>query len=421
MTGFSRRGFLSGVAGVSALAFARNASAAEPESEKAQGGRQEAYEARPLAEQKVPFDGEHQAGVETPVQSRLNLVGLDLKDGVTPEEFVLLIRLWTEDARALCSGKTPAGSLEPELADAPANLTISCGFGEPLFEKLGISDKKPAWLRDIRAYDKDELDPQWGQTDLVLQICSDDGITIAHALRHMVQAGSEYTTVKWLQQGFQNTPGLRAEEQTPRNLFGQKDGTINPRESEEFADQVWIDDGPEWLRGGTAMVVRRIHMNIDTWEEADRATRENAIGRDLPEGAPLSGGDEFTPADYDKRDQYGLPAIDKNSHMARATAPDGHPEQKLLRRVYSYDLPTAGGTTGTDELSNSGLVFVCFQKDPTQQFEPIQARLDEADLLNEWITHIGSAVYAFPRGTTNPADGGKGDTYWAEALLKGLK
>ena len=57
-------------------------------------------------------------------------------------------------------------------------------------------------------------------------------------------------------------------------------------------------------------------------------------------------------------------------------------------------------------------MFICFQKNPLRQFDPIQQRLDSADRLNEWITHIGSAVFAVPRGT---ADG----EYWGQDLFGG--
>ena len=49
-------------------------------------------------------------------------------------------------------------------------------------------------------------------------------------------------------------------------------------------------------------------------------------------------------------------------------------------------------------MSDSGLVFVSFQADIDAQFTPIQRRLDELDLLNEWTTPIGSAVFAIPPG-----------------------
>ena len=81
-------------------------------------------------------------------------------------------------------------------------------------------------------------------------------------------------------------------------MFGQKDGTVNPRSEEDFAAQVWIDEGPKWAQGGTAMVVRRIRMNVDTWEKLDRSSRENAVGRKLDTGAPLTGEEEFDAADF---------------------------------------------------------------------------------------------------------------------------
>ena len=58
------------------------------------------------------------------------------------------------------------------------------------------------------------------------------------------------------------------------------------------------------------------------------------------------------------------------------------------------------------------------QKDPTRQFTPVQARLDEADRLNEWITHIGSAVYWIPPGTS--PDGRDRGSYWGAGLFDAL-
>ncbi|WP_368502600.1 Dyp-type peroxidase [Corynebacterium sp.] len=339
----------------------------------------------------------------------MNLVGFNLKPGVAARGARALMRLWTEDARRLCTGENPLGSLEPEMAHLPANLTVTCGWGESFFGKVGAA--KPEWLGDVRAYKRDELQPEWGQTDLVLQICSDDPLTAAFVMRHMVRAAIDYAEVAWLQDGFGNANGTIEKGSTPRNLFGQKDGTVNPHTDEEFADQVWIDSGA--FAGGTAMVVRRIHMNLDAWEMLDRKAREVATGRKLDSGAPMHGTDEFDAVDLDARDEFGLRAIDPASHVARSHPPKDHPEQKLLRRPFSYNLPPTGKEPGgPDQLSNAGLIFICFQKDPTQQFEPIQARLDEQDRLNEWITHIGSAMYFVPAGT-------EGGGYWGESLIGG--
>ncbi len=54
-------------------------------------------------------------------------------------------------------------------------------------------------------------------------------------------------------------------------------------------------------------------------------------------------------------------------------------------------------------MPGSGLLFASYQADVDRQFLPIQRRLDESDMLNEWTTPIGSAVYAIPPGC---AEGG---------------
>ncbi|MCT2023687.1 Dyp-type peroxidase, partial [Corynebacterium sanguinis] len=188
---------------------------------------------QPLKEAVVEFDGAHQAGIETPTQASLNLVGFNLREGVDVRGVARLMRLWTADARALCAGETPLGSLEPEMNEWPANLTITCGFGEKIFD-IAAPSSKPAWLRDLPAFTRDQLDPKWGQTDLVLQICSDDPVMCAWAMRHMTRAGMDYATTAWVQQGFMNAYGAIPKGQTPRNLFGQVDGTVNPHSAQEY-------------------------------------------------------------------------------------------------------------------------------------------------------------------------------------------
>lgn len=418
----SRRGVLAGGATVAVAAAAVGlAGCSKPEEQGAGAqsanqtlapgakGNSDAQGETPLADAIVAFDGAHQAGVATPSQAHLNLVGFGLKDGIGKRDVQNLMRLWTEDARALCTAETPRGSLEPEMTQVPANLTVTCGWGEGFFKVAGVD--KPKWLGDVKKFSKDKLQKEWGQTDLVLQICCDDATTASHVMRHMVRSAVDYAQVEWVQQGFLNANGSLAKGATPRNLFGQVDGTVNPRTEEALDEQVWIEDGA--FAGGTAMVVRRIQMNLDTWEELDRTSRENSLGRDLATGAPLSGGTEHDTVDLEARDKYGLKIVDKNSHVALSMPPKEHPEQRLLRRQYNYDLPPNPASPELKgQLSNAGLVFICFQKDPRTQFEPIQERLDGSDMLNTWITHIGSAMYFVPAGT-------EPTTYWGENLLEG--
>ena len=148
MRGFSRRGFLTGAAvSTSAIALVGcNSDKSTPHAE--------AEEQPPLADATVAFDGPHQAGIDTPEQAHLNLVGFDLKGGIGKQGFARLMKLWTEDARALCTGQPPLGTLEPEMVRQPANLTITCGLGERIFSLLGVA--KPKWLGDVRAYSRDQ-------------------------------------------------------------------------------------------------------------------------------------------------------------------------------------------------------------------------------------------------------------------------
>ena len=396
--GVSRRVFLAGAAGVASSSMALAACSREDD---------ESSGVASLTTATLAFDGARQAGIATPTQANLNLVGFNLKDGVTADGIRNLMRLWTEDARELAAGRNPLSSLEPEMVERPANLTITCGFGERVFD-IAASGAKPQWLHDIPDMPREQLSDDWAQTDLVLQICSDDAVVCAWAMRHMTRAGMDYVRTAWVQQGFMNAYGSIPEGHTPRNLFGQVDGTVNPRSDDEFAEQVFTDDG------ASSLVVRRIAMDLDDWERLDRTSREEAVGRRLSDGAPLTGDNEFDAPDLDARDEYGLPVIDKNSHMARAMPPADHPEQKFLRRPYNYSLPPE---PGSEQLSNAGLVFLAYQKDPDVQFTPVLRRLLESDRLNEWTTHIGSAVYWIPPGTAEPGSGEARDAFWGETVL----
>ena len=180
-----------------------------------------------------------------------------------------------------------------------------------------------------------------------------------------------------------------------RNLFGQVDGTVQPDVHGLDEALLWCGgDQPAWLREGSALVLRRIRMNLDTWDQVDRLSRENAIGRRLDTGAPVTappGADALAPPDLDAQDSLGFHIIDDGAHLRRAHAQAPH--ERFLRRPYSYDDPPAPG-----ELSDSGLLFAAFMADPVRQFVPVQQRLAEKDLLNIWTTPVGSAVFAILPG-----------------------
>jgi len=340
----------------------------------------------------VSFHGQRQAGVATPAQAHLTLIAFDLREGVDREALSRLMQIWTIDAARLTAGKPGLVDTEPELAHVPASLTLTVGLGPGFFTAADREADRPAWLEPLPAFGIDRLETQWTGGDLVLQVCANDPITVAHAARVMSKEARSFTTIRWVQHGFRHSPGSTPPGTTMRNLFGQIDGTVNPDPREE-EDLIWHPDGtePAWMAGATSMVVRRIAMDMDGWDEAGRHAREVSIGRRLSDGAPLTGEHEHDDPDFDAIGPHGFPVIETFSHIRRARS--DNPNERFLRRSYNYDQPAPPG-----EVSDSGMVFITFQADPVAQFVPIQQRLDELDLLNEWTVPIGSAVFLIPPG-----------------------
>ncbi|MFI5915097.1 Dyp-type peroxidase [Dactylosporangium sp. NPDC051541] len=324
----------------------------------------------------IPFHGPRQAGIETPAPTNATFLALDLKAGTDRAALGRLMRLLTDDAARLTQGIAPLADAQPELAALPARLTVTFGFGPGLFTAAGRASP----VQPLPAFTVDRLQPRWCGGDLLLQLCADDPLTIAHAQRMLVKDARAFATVRWVQRGF------RRGRDPQRNVLGQVDGTANPQPGTDvFAGAVWNDDG------GTTLVLRRIRAELETWDAVDTVGKEFSVGRRLSDGAPLTGRAEHDPLDLTAKTANGFPVISEFAHAARAHVTDDR--QRIFRRPYNYDEAPAGD--GTPE---AGLLFASFQQDITRQFLPIQRKLDEADLLNEWITPIGSAVFAIPPG-----------------------
>lgn len=355
----------------------------------------------PNGSETIPFFGAHQSGVEVVPQAHANHLALDLLADVDRAALRRMMRILTSDAARLSQGSPALADSEPELAPVPARLTITFGFGRRLVALA--SGDVPSWLRDLPAFTVDRLEDSWSGGDLLILIGSDDPITVAHATRMLLKDTRSFATPRWVQGGFRRAAGSEKPGTTMRNLFGQVDGTANPVPgTPDFERLVWsAGANPAWLAGGTGFVLRRISMQLDKWDRLDRVGRESAVGRNLTNGAPLTGSTETDQPDFAATSALGFPVIADYSHLRRARS--DNPDERIFRRGYNYDLPPTGG-----EVSNSGLLFGSFQADVDRQFVPIQRRLDTLDILNEWITPIGSAVFAIPPGC---AEGGYvGDT-----------
>ncbi|MEX3631044.1 Dyp-type peroxidase [Rothia sp. LK2492] len=361
--------------------------------------------APPLQEARVPFYGQRQAGVDTPAPSYALFIALDLNGGTDADGVQRLLRVLTSDAASLTQGTAPVVDQEPELATVPAHLTVTFGFGERIFDIVNPA-QKPTWLQPLPAFEKiDQLQDQWNDGDLLLQLCSSDRFTLAHAQRMLLKTVRSMSRVRWVQEGFRRAYGSEPDGQTMRNLFGQVDGTINPSTQDDSMDRfVWgnHEELEPWEPGGTSLVIRRIHMNLDTWDQSDRPAREDAVGRNLTNGAPLTGTQEHDPADLSATNELGFTVIAPYAHIRRASAQSR--VERILRRGYNYDLPVQNASGFSEHfetdggVSNSGLIFCSYQADPLLQFLPIQERLAELDMLNTWTVPIGSAVFALPAG-----------------------
>jgi deferrochelatase/peroxidase EfeB len=99
-----------------------------------------------------------------------------------------------------------------------------------------------------------------------------------HAVRNLARIAHGVAAVRWSQLGFGRTSTTSRAQDTPRNLFGFKDGTANLRlEDGPALDQhVWVQpgDGPAWMAGGSYLVARRIRMHIETWDRTSLAASD---------------------------------------------------------------------------------------------------------------------------------------------------
>ena len=334
----------------------------------------------------IPFHGERQPGIQTPAPAFVSFLGLDLVlpggSSATEQREVLrrALRLISDDAARLMAGRGILADTEPELAANPARLTVTLGLGPRAVRAMNPA-LLPAWLKELESFPEDKLDAAWGQSDMVLQVCGDDRMSLAHASRAILKDLRPLAKVRWVQDGFRHSRGSQDEAATMRNLFGQLDGTGNPR-GEMLERALWGGENLEpWVPGGTSLVLRRIEMDLDTWDQVDRPGRDFSLGRRQDTGAPLTGTDEFDSPDLRAEDELGLPVISPDSHVARAQPREA--DEVILRRGYNYLDP-----------QGAGLLFASYQCDVERQFLPIQRRLATADMLNEWTTAIGSAVYA---------------------------
>jgi deferrochelatase/peroxidase EfeB len=407
-SGVSRRGMLSGAliaglggavvgaAGGGSVAWARAASARNAAEHGAN------HDDVLDLDNSYPFYGPgHQGGIATPPQRHSVFMTFRLTEAASKTSLQTLLARWSASAAVLQQGK-PVGSIQPdsEVAPAgdtgeafglsPASLTVTIGLGPTLFDgRFGLAARKPAAFSALPTLDGDTLDPQFTGGDLSVQACADDPQVCYHAVRNLARVGRDIVAPYWAVLGFGRASAGPGQE-TPRNLLGFKDGTRNVSTDEQYAQYVWIQNGDQpWMDGGTYQVVRKIRMLLETWDTDRIGDQQRIIGRHKEEGSPLTGHGEMDTPAFAAKDPSGQPVIDPVSHVALA-AHENNDGVMIRRRSYNY----TDGLDANGEL-NAGLLFISYQNDP-KSFIRIQNRLGGHDLLNEYIRHIGSAIFAVP-------------------------
>ncbi|MCJ8013877.1 iron uptake transporter deferrochelatase/peroxidase subunit [Paenibacillus sp. KQZ6P-2] len=364
----------------------------------------EAAKVPSASEDQVPFYGQHQAGIITPAQNFICFAAFDVTASGS-NSLQKLFQSWTAAAAAMAEGKQvgeessnhnlPPVDTGESVGLTPSRLTITFGAGPSLFDdRFGLASKRPPAFKDLPSFNGEQLEPQWCGGDIGVQVCADDMQVAFHAVRNLARIARGKAVLRWVQEGFQRSTQADPTGSTPRNLLGFKDGTVNPdvNSAQDMNKVVWArgNDGAAWMSGGSYMAVRRIRMRIEVWDRSSLKDQENTFGRYRASGAPLGAKNEFDPVDLSAKDEKGNPHIPADSHVALAR---GDGSIQILRRSYSY----SGGIDLKTGQLDAGLLFISYQRDLFKQFVPMQQKLAKSDRLNEYILHVGSAVFAcFP-------------------------
>ncbi|MER5638964.1 Dyp-type peroxidase [Kitasatospora sp. NPDC002227] len=251
-------------------------------------------------------------------------------------------------------------------------LTATLGIGPAAAGRLGLVTPVP--FADLPPLPGDRLDPALGGGDVLLQLtgaCAQrlDALAAALEVPGLVP--------RWRRHGY--VPAGPAG-QTPRNLFGFKDGSANPGPAE--GQWIWLPSGP--CAGGSFLVHRRIAMDTTAFAALPPERQEAVVGRRRTDGSPLGGTREHEDPDLYAKTPEGRYLIPATAHI-RLTNSRLDGGARMLRRGYTY----------TDGPGEQGLLFCAYLRDPAL-FVRVQERLAQRDALTPFVEHRASGVYYLP-------------------------
>jgi dye decolorizing peroxidase len=311
------------------------------------------------------------------------------------------------DAAAAGAGPGETGIAALDLR--PDSLQVTPGVGATLLDACGLADQRPEALLDLPTYPNDRLDPQLCGGDLFVQLAAEDPMKLAGVVQEVAGLLAGRVVVRYSRRGFRTTQaGITDPAITGRNLMGHRDGTANPPLGSPLWESTVLAREPgSWMDGGSYLVLRQIRIDLDDWFAKTREHQEDVIGRSLGNGAALGAQREADPVDLDLRDEAGDLLIPGHAHV-RLANPRNTGGSRIYRRGWNYDDGWA-----PDGSRDAGLLFVAWQSDLRRGFLPIQRSLvSRHDALNDYTTHVGSAVFAVPGRRRDEA-------YAGQRLLEG--
>ena len=235
--------------------------------------------------------------------------------------------------------------------------------------------------------------------DLCIQACSNDPLVAFHAVRNLARPGH----------GHRGAPVVAARLRShvvdhqpagspPATSWASRTApatSVRRRRPRWTATSGWATSptsrgcgaAASWSPGASA-------CSIEVWDRNLLADQEATFGRTKLKGAPLTG------ARRERRPRpRGAGCRRSAGHPGRRARPARQPRAQRRRPDPAARLLLHRRHRPRDRLLLGGLFFLAYKKDP-QQFVTLQRSLGRADALNEYIRHIGSAVFACPPGTT---------------------
>ncbi|MEZ5161888.1 MAG: Dyp-type peroxidase [Marmoricola sp.] len=220
-----------------------------------------------------------------------------------------------------------------------------------------------------------------------------------HAIRNLSRIAFGRAAIRWAQLGFGRTSSTSTKQDTPRNLFGFKDGTANLKaeEKDDLDKFVWVqrgdDAGAEWMAGGSYLVARRINMHIETWDRSSAREQENIVGRHRPLKVRRCQVARSSRTEPDFRTEGPQWADHSGFHTCAWLTQTSTTAPRCCAAV---------NFTGRQQFSlgrlDAGLFFIAFVRDPDTHYIPMQTTLSAQDSMMEYLQHTGSGLFAVPPG-----------------------